>query len=89
MLKDFASDFSPKIRNKLLNIFRKNLKNIEIKSKKFKKRNWGRIGKQLSELRALTTHFNETRKVVHMDKYLDIYFVLELIIIDYIFELYY
>lgn len=87
VLKDFASDFSPEIKNKLLNIFRKSLKNIEIKSKKFKKRNWGRIGKQLSELRALTTHFNETCKDVYMARYLDIYFILELIIIDYIFEL--
>lgn len=87
VLKDFVSDFSIEIRDKLLNIFRKNLKNIEIKSNTFKKRKWGRIGKQLSELRALTTHFNETCKVVYMTKYLDIYFILELIIIDYIFEL--
>ncbi|MBP3925074.1 hypothetical protein J6E39_07535 [bacterium] len=88
VMKDFVSNLDKDIQKKLLSIFRESLKNITVKnSKKPIKKGWGLIGKKLCELRAMTTHFNEASKRVNMSKYLALYFVLELVVIDYIFEI--
>ncbi len=88
VMKDFVSNLDQDIQKNLLNIFKESLKNITAKnSKKPIKKGWGLIGKKLCELRAMTTHFNEASKRVNMNQYLALYFVLELVVIDYIFEI--
>lgn len=88
VMKDFVSNLDKDIQKKLLSIFRESLKNITAKnSKKPIKKGWGLIGKKLCELRAMTTHFNEASKRVNMGKYLALYFILELVVIDYILEI--
>lgn len=86
VLKDFVSDLDKDTKKILLNKFRESLKNITAKNNKKPKKNWGLIGKKLCELRAMTTHFNDISKRVDMGRFLAIYFALELVIIDYIFE---
>lgn len=87
VIKDFVDDFDKDIKNQLLIKFRECLNTITAKNKKKPKRNWGLIGKKICELRAMTTHFNDTSKRVNMGRFILIYFILELIITDYIFEI--
>ena len=91
VLQDFALNLDKNSQKQLLNIFRTSLKNIKTKNdknaKNKQKRNWGLIGKKLCELRAMTTHFNDTSKRVDIGKYIILYYIIELIIIDYIFEI--
>ena len=86
MLKDFVKNLDPDLKKTLLFEFKSALKVVKVVNKK-RKRNWGLVGLKLSQLRAMTTHFNETSKRINMERYLEIYFILELITIDYIFEL--
>ena len=85
VLSDFASELNKDDKNKLLNLFRKELKFVKVKNEQ-KKKSWGLIGLKISELRALTVHFNDKKIETDMSKCIEIYSVLELIIIDYIFE---
>lgn len=85
VLSNFASELKKDDKNKLLNLFRKELKFVKVKNEQ-KKKLWGLIGLKISELRALTVHFNDKNTETDMSKCIEIYRVLELIIIDYIFE---
>ncbi|MBQ9244655.1 hypothetical protein IJ182_00140 [bacterium] len=88
VLQNFVNNLDKDTQKKLLNQFRRSLKNIKAGNpKNNKKRNWGLIGKKLSELRAMTTHFNDSSKRINMSKFFSIYFIIELIVIDYIFEI--
>lgn len=88
VLKDFACNLGNEDKQKLLSTFRNNLNYIKISDKqnKKKKRNWGLMGIKLSELRALTTHFQDKNQTPDVFKCFEVYEILELIIIDYIFE---
>lgn len=86
VLKDFVNNLDSDLKKNLLSEFRNALKVINTKNV-LKKRNWGLIGEKISQLRAKTTHFNESTTRIDVGRYLKIYFVLELITIDYIFEL--
>ena len=85
VLFNFASELNKHNKNNLLNLFRKELKFIKV-TNKHKKKSWGLIGLKVSELRALTVHFNDKKTETDMFKCIEIYRVFELIIIDYIFE---
>ncbi len=85
VLSNFASELNKDNKNKLLNLFRKELKFIKVQNKQHKKA-WGLIGLKISELRALTIHFNDKKTETDLSKCIEIYRVLELIIIDHVFE---
>ncbi len=84
--EDFVMNLDQEMKKQILSLFKKGLRNIKINNKNNKK-DWAVVGHKLSGLRAMTTHFNGTSNRVDMSKYLPIYSILELIVIDYIFEI--
>lgn len=86
-LLDFVQDLDKELKYAVLRVCRNNLKMIKVKNNNQKLRGWSLIGKKLSEFRAYTAHAEEKRQILEFYKAYEVYKILELIIIDNIFEI--
>ena len=87
VILNFINNLDTDSKRKILNIFRKNLSIIKIKDNTQRLRNWKLIGKKLSEFRAYSAHIEQNKQVLPIYKAYEVYKILELIIIDYVFEI--
>lgn len=88
VITDFIDSFDDKLKNAILNLFRENLLMIKIKQETSKNlKSWNLIGRKLSEFRAYSAHAQKEKRVIPFYNAYEVYKILELIIIDYVFEL--
>ena len=87
VILNFIDNLDVDLKRKILNVFRENLSIIKIKDNTQRLRNWKLIGKKLSEFRAYSAHIEQNKQVLPIYKAYEVYKILELIIIDYVFEI--
>lgn len=84
VLLDYIQDLDSNLKQAILIAFRDNLSMIKVQNNK--QRNWKLMGKKLCEFRAYAAHIEEKRRILSFFKAYEVYKILELILIDNIFE---
>lgn len=84
VLLDYIQDLDSNLKQATLSAFRHNLSIIKIQNNK--QRNWKLMGKKLCEFRAYAAHIEEKRRILSFFKAHKVYKILELILIDNVFE---
>src|SRR5699024_1588619 len=85
VLLDYIQDLDSNLKQAILSAFRDNLSMIKVQNNK--QRNWKLVGKKLCEFRAYAAHIEEKRRILSFFKAYEVYKILELILIDNVFEI--
>lgn len=85
VLLDYIQDLDSNLKQAILSAFRDNLSMIKVQNNK--QRNWKLVGKKLCEFRAYAAHIEEKRRILSFFKADEVYKILELILIDNVFEI--
>lgn len=85
VLLDYTHDLDSNLKGAVLSAFRDNLSMIKVKNNK--QRNWKLMGKKLCEFRAYAAHIEEKRRILSFYRAYEVYIILELIIIDNVFDI--